>query len=205
MDVTAAVRKLRRSISRSPSKFLTRNASQDPDNLQQASPQCSPCRASEGIEKSRHISQLESGATQLALLKALEAAVDPSMVAAIGALKRSDATMNLDQPNQGSPVAKRRSVNSIAGASQADDTNIFGAHSTASQSFSILEDSLSDYELFPMQQAADSAPTPATNIPKRSSSLRKSTLQQRYGEKTSWGKRSGDRQLAQLGSDPQTP
>ncbi|KAH7011521.1 kinase-like domain-containing protein [Ilyonectria destructans] len=130
---------------------------------------------------------------------------DNYMVSNTGSLKRSDATMNLDQPSQGSPVAKRRSLHGITGLVQNEDQNIFGSNTTSSQSFSIHEDSGSEYELSgaggaPLRDPLPS-PTPTANVPKRSSSLRKSTLQQRYGERGSLGRRTGERQLAQISAD----
>ncbi|KAK5992319.1 Mitosis inhibitor protein kinase wee1 [Cladobotryum mycophilum] len=323
MDVTAAVRSLRRSMSRSPTKLLTRTTSQTSDNSRQGSPQ-SPCRRigttplqqrhllsttpqtappalhssstlggaphqsaaltplrpsvklslrsakaaktstpsritraraspksplkralsatpdsgnsagahsstlsspgtrlmgqentislrstpRKGIEKSRHTSQLDTGATQAAFLKAFDSIIDSPMVSTTGALKRSDATMNLDQPNQGSPVAKRRSLHSVANAAQPEDMNIFGTNTSSSQPFDIHEDLFPEYELSGAMgsgfQRDLPSPTP-TSIPKRSSSLRKSTLQQRYGDKNSWGRRTGERQLAQMSGDFSTP
>lgn len=130
---------------------------------------------------------------------------DNYMVSNTGSLKRSDATMNLDQPSQGSPVAKRRSLHGITGLVQNEDQNIFGSNTTSSQSFSIHEDFGSEYELSgtggaPLRDPLPS-PTPTANVPKRSSSLRKSTLQQRYGERGSLGRRTGERQLAQISAD----
>ncbi|KAH7148518.1 hypothetical protein EDB81DRAFT_882937 [Dactylonectria macrodidyma] len=130
---------------------------------------------------------------------------DSFMVSNTGSLKRSDATMNLDQPSQGSPVAKRRSLHGITGLVQNEDQNIFGSNTTCSQSFSIHEDSGSEYELsgaggVSLRDPLPS-PTPTANVPKRSSSLRKSTLQQRYGERGSLGRRTGERQLAQISAD----
>ncbi|RFU78442.1 wee wee-unclassified kinase [Trichoderma arundinaceum] len=151
-----------------------------------------------------------SVASPFAFLKALDAAGDSSMVAATGALKRSDATMNLDKSNQGSPVAKRRSLHGIMSSVQTEDLNIFGSSTSPPSTFDIHEDAFTEYELSGIAGAAFhrdplATPSPASNIPKRSSSLRRSTLQQRYGEKTSWGKRSGERQLSQLGGDFSTP
>ena len=123
-----------------------------------------------------------------------------------GSLRRSDATMNLDQPSQGSPVAKRRSLHGISALGQNEDQSIFGANTTSSQSFFIHEDSSTEYEIAgtsgsPFRDPLPS-PTPTnSNVPKRSSSWRKSTLQQRYGERGSWGRRSGERQLAQMSAD----
>ncbi|KAG5976366.1 hypothetical protein E4U58_004313 [Claviceps cyperi] len=135
------------------------------------------------------------------------------MVSGTGALKRSDATMNLDYPNQGSPVAKRRSLHGITGLVSSGDLNIFGTNTTSSQSFDIHEDSLPcEYELSGatnnppfLRREPLASPSPVSNLPKRSSSLRKSTLQQRYGDKGPWGRRSGERQLAQMGGEYSTP
>ncbi|KAI1009614.1 hypothetical protein LB504_003332 [Fusarium proliferatum] len=314
IDVTSAVRTLRRSISRSPSKFLTRSNSQNslsPESPHQTSPQ-SPCRRfgatpqnqqllpshtrsapphingaphstaftpfrpsvrlslrsakagktspsrpltraraspksplkralnmapdsgnslpavplasvidASGQEnnalgatspisvspvKRRSLTLDVAGSSPTSFLKSLDSNNDGQMVPNNGSLKRSDATMNLDQPSQGSPVAKRRSLHGISGLGQNEDQNIFGANTTSSQSFYIHEDSSTEYEIAgtsgsPFRDPVPS-PTPATtNVPKRSSSLRKSTLQQRYGERGSWGRRSGERQLAQMSSE----
>ncbi|GFP56912.1 mitosis inhibitor protein kinase wee1 [Trichoderma asperellum] len=148
-----------------------------------------------------------TGASQLAFLKALDETSDPSMTPTTGALKRSDATMNLDQSNQGSPVAKRRSLHGIMNSAQSQD--LFGSSASPPGVFDIHEDAFPEYELsgtggatFERDHLA--SPTHASNIPKRSSSLRRSTLQQRYSEKISWGKRSGERQLSPLGADIST-
>lgn len=130
---------------------------------------------------------------------------DCYMISTSGALKRSDATMNLDQPSQGSPVAKRRSLHGISGLSHNEELSIFGSNTTSSQSFNIHEDLGSEYELSgiggtPFREPLPS-PTPTSSVPKRTSSLRKSTLQQRYGERGSLGRRTGERQLAQMSAD----
>ncbi|TWU72423.1 hypothetical protein ED733_002861 [Metarhizium rileyi] len=328
MDVSSAVRNLRRSISRSPSKFLSRTSSQSSGSSRQASPQ-SPCRRfgatpqrqyispsqpqtappavtsthaitphqtsvltplrpsvrlslrsaksaktsststrplarvraspksplkralsatpdsgnlgqqsltssptsvtprgqenkfsprsahSTGDKSSRHSFHLDvSGSSEYAALKALDTPSSESyMVSTTGALKRSDATMNLDYPNQGSPASKRRSLHGAAGLGPSGDFNIFGANTSSSQSFDIHEDPQAlEYEPTGAVSGFSSSnreplvsASPLANLPKRSSSLRKSTLQQRYGDKTSWGRRSGERQLAQMGGDNFTP
>ncbi|KAK2603678.1 mitosis inhibitor protein kinase swe1 [Conoideocrella luteorostrata] len=169
-----------------------------------------------GDKPSRHSFHLDvSGSSQDAVLKALDTVSNESyMVSTTGALKRSDATMNLDYPNQGSPVAKRRSLHGIPGLSQtAGEASIFGTNTTSSSSFDIHEDSMpSEYELSgvanessPIRREPLASSSPVSNLPKRSSSLRKSTLQQRYGDKGSWGRRSGERQLAQMGGAASTP
>ncbi|GAB0135716.1 hypothetical protein EsDP_00004043 [Epichloe bromicola] len=182
------------------------------------SPQTSAQRNSRfclGDKPSRHSFHLDvSGSSQYAALKALDVASnEPYLVSTTGALKRSDATMNLDYPNQGSPMAKRRSLHGITGLGQSGDMSIFGTNTTSSQSFDIHEDPIpSEYELSgafndpsSIRREPFASPSPVSNLPKRSSSLRKSTLQQRYGDKGSWGRRSGERQLAQMGGENSTP
>lgn len=172
------------------------------------------------IEKqTRHSVHLDvsGGASQLSFLEALDANTDSYMVPTTGALKRSDATINLDHPNQGSPVAKRRSLHGISSLGQTEDLNIFESALSASQSFDIHEDSLSEYELTGVVDGVTSdgsesalhrdplaSPTPGSNVNSRSSSLRRSTLQQRYGDKGSLGRRTGERQLAQMTADTST-
>lgn len=115
--------------------------------------------------------------------------------------------MNLDQASLGSPVAKRRSLH--GSASFGHDFNVFDHGPASSPQFDIHDDSNHEYEL----SAASLAPENAslTSMPRRSSSLRKSTLQQRHGEKTSWGRRHAAQVLAaqqlaaQNGSEVSTP
>lgn len=106
-------------------------------------------------------------------------------------LKRSDAIMNLDQASLGSPVAKRRSLH--GSASFGHDFNVFD-HGPSSQ-FDIHDDSSHEYELSTASITSESSSS-FTSMPRRSSSLRKSTLQQRHGEKTSWGRRQAAQALA---------
>jgi mitosis inhibitor protein kinase SWE1 len=107
-------------------------------------------------------------------------------------LKRSDAIMNLDQASLGSPVAKRRSLH--GSASFGHDFNVFDHGPSSPPNFDIHDDSNHEYEL----SAASLTPeSPSSSyMPRRSSSLRKSTLQQRHGEKTSWGRRHAAQVLA---------
>ncbi|KAK0108373.1 hypothetical protein ONS95_003184 [Cadophora gregata] len=120
-------------------------------------------------------------------------------------LKRSDAIMNLDQASLGSPVAKRRSLH--GSASFGHDFNVFD-HGPSSQ-FDIHDESNHEYELSTASITSEN-PSTFTSMPRRSSSLRKSTLQQRHGEKTSWGRRQAAQalaaqQLANLGPHVSTP
>lgn len=168
-----------------------------------------------GIEKSsRHSFHLDvTGAAQQAFLKALDVSADSQVTSTTGALKRSDATMNLDRPNQGSPVAKRRSLHGVANPAPTEEQNVFSTSTIAFPTFDIHEDTFAEYELSgagsgTQHDSLSSPPPPPpvlSNIPKRSSSLRKSTLQQRYGDKNSWGRRTGERQLAQMSGEFSTP
>ncbi|EMT63344.1 mitosis inhibitor protein kinase swe1 [Fusarium oxysporum] len=141
----------------------------------------SPISVSPVKRRSLTLDVAESSPTSF--LKSLDSNNDGQMVTNNGSLKRSDATMNLDQPSQGSPVAKRRSLHGISGLGQNEDQNIFGANTTSSQSFYIHEDSSTEYEIAgtsgsPFRDPVPS-PTPATtNVPKRSSSLRNSLTEE---------------------------
>ncbi|RKF58680.1 putative protein kinase [Erysiphe neolycopersici] len=104
-------------------------------------------------------------------------------------LKRSDAIMDLDQASLGSPVAKRRSLHGSANFGH--DFNVFDYGPPASE---IHEDLNSEYELSSASFLTDSQQF--ASLPKRSSSLRKSTLQQRHGEKKSFGRRHAAQLLA---------
>ena len=116
-------------------------------------------------------------------------------------LKRSDAIMNLDQASLGSPVAKRRSLH--GSASFGHDFNVFDHGPSSSPQFDIHDDSNQEYELSTTSLSAETGSS-FTSMPRRSSSLRKSTLQQRHGEKTSWGRRHAAQVLAtqQLANNP---
>ncbi|CAL3967423.1 unnamed protein product [Diplocarpon coronariae] len=122
-------------------------------------------------------------------------------------LKRSDAIMNLDQASLGSPVAKRRSLH--GSASFGHDFNVFDHAPSSSSQFDIHDDSNHEYELSTASVLHENS-TSFTAMPRRSSSLRKSTLQQRHGEKTSWGRRQAAQalaaqQLANCGPQISTP
>ncbi|TEA21930.1 Mitosis inhibitor protein kinase wee1 [Colletotrichum sidae] len=128
--------------------------------------------------------------------------------------------MNLDQASLGSPVAKRRSLHGISSFSQntpASDFNIFDNHGNSSShtnttgktNFDIHDEASREYELFgssvPSHRDPLPSPTPPPQAPRRTGSLRKSTLQQRQHDRTSWGRRSGANHLAQMSGDFSTP
>lgn len=103
--------------------------------------------------------------------------------AAVSPLKRSDGTMNLDQASRGSPSAKRRSVYTpnMSGEfsifdNDNDDALIMGDEPLETES----ED-----EMPPPPPAPVSPFSPFATVPKRSCSLRRSTLQQRQSDRPS--------------------
>ncbi|PNH59698.1 hypothetical protein VD0002_g7872 [Verticillium dahliae] len=170
------------------------------------------------LEKSsRHSLHLDvSGSVHQNIFRAMDNSELPSGTAGSGALKRSDAIMDLDQPNVSSPVAKRRSLHGIASFGYTETgANIFGGSTPvpSSTSFEIHDDTTSsnrEYELFGSGSVAHREPLPsptppAPSIPRRTGSLRKSTLQQRQHDRSSWGRRSGANHLAQMSGDFSTP
>jgi len=123
-----------------------------------------------------------------------------TMASTSSPLKRSDAIMNLDQASLGSPVAKRRSLH--GSASFGHDFNVFDHGPTSSSpQFEIHDDSNHEYELSTASIPSDNSSSPLTSMPRRSSSLRRSTLQQRHGEKTSWGRRHAAQLALQLANN----
>ncbi|PGH14805.1 WEE protein kinase [Helicocarpus griseus UAMH5409] len=94
-------------------------------------------------------------------------------------LKRSDVIMNLDQNTRESPSAKRRSLH---GASFGPDFNFFdGENGTGNMTDKQPKSNENDSPASPFVQTSASFPS---MIPKRSCSLRKSTLQQRQSERS---------------------
>ncbi|KAI2787804.1 hypothetical protein POX_f08181 [Penicillium oxalicum] len=101
--------------------------------------------------------------------------------ATVSPLKRSDGLMNLEQASRGSPSTKRRSVHASA---MSADFSIFDQQSeTAPSSPSGYGDEAKSYFPTPTQPL-----NPFATIPKRSSSLRRSTLQQRQVERPLFGR-----------------
>lgn len=92
-------------------------------------------------------------------------------------MKRTDGVMNLDHPDFGSPSAKRRSMH----APSVMDFSIFEADNL--QDGTQEKRSQDDHDWF--RNIPLSPSTRFSTIPKRSHSLRKSTLQQRQSDKSS--------------------
>jgi mitosis inhibitor protein kinase SWE1 len=101
----------------------------------------------------------------------------------VSPLKRSDGIMNLDQASFESPSAKRRSLH---GANSTSDFNIFDG-TDSSQDGSPPREPLdgsirnSEVQTFAVPHSPAS---PFATIPRRSSSLRRSTLQQRQSDRS---------------------
>ncbi|KAI4186781.1 MAG: hypothetical protein L6R41_003258 [Letrouitia leprolyta] len=91
-------------------------------------------------------------------------------------LKRSDGVMNRDHGSMGSPSAKRRSLH---GASFSPDFNIFDHESSLQNNHQLL----SERSSFDGSSATDHQPL-LSPLPKRTSSLRRTTLQQRHDKPT---------------------
>lgn len=157
--------------------------------------------------QSRHSMHLDiSGAAKNTFPRLFDFKADPIPSTSVSPLKRSDALMSPDPASVGSPVAKRRSLHGISATSMSE-SNIFDVSSPTSPTFEIHEDPNKEYELGTdpsLERDGPTSPTP-TAMPRRSDSLRRSTLQQRQGEKSSWGRRQGEKHLAQLGTEAASP
>ncbi|KAI1211649.1 uncharacterized protein F4807DRAFT_458544 [Annulohypoxylon truncatum] len=126
-----------------------------------------------------------------------------TMTSVASPLKRSDASMNLDQTLSGSPNPKRRSYGP---ATMNLDFNVFDQAGATSPNQE-QDDSSREYDWTSPSSTNVTEPlisfTPPAAPVRRAGSLRKSTLQQR--ERTSWGKRNAAQQLAQNAGEVTTP
>ncbi|KAL4925888.1 tyrosine protein kinase SWE1 [Aspergillus undulatus] len=96
---------------------------------------------------------------------------------AVSPLKRSDGIMNLDRASRGSPSAKRRSVHA---ANLSGDFSIFDSENvthTPEDPKTAESDSEKDAIFFPTSTTPPFSPF--ATVPRRTSSLRRSTVQQR--------------------------
>ena len=94
----------------------------------------------------------------------------------VSPMKRNDSAMTLGQPNFGSPSAKRRSLHGPG-----LDFSIFETDSMGSEDYGEQRRSQDDIDW--QRYGSPMSSTRFSTIPKRSSSLRKSTLQQRQAER----------------------
>ncbi|KXJ90788.1 hypothetical protein Micbo1qcDRAFT_183721 [Microdochium bolleyi] len=157
-----------------------------------------PRKSSDKVSN-RHSVHLDvTGTSQLAKSRFSDAGITSNPNIMASPLKRSDATMSLDQVASGSPKAKRRSYGP---SNFAADFNVFDQTPSSPKSPESLttEQDWPMAGLYPPMSSMESIfpPTPSA-IPRRAGSLRKSTLQQRHSsERTSWGKRQAAQALAQ--------
>lgn len=193
-----------------PSAFGAEARGQENASLSDCPIALSPATRRNLERPSRHSMHLDvSGSSKSGVSKFLDNNGDSLPAISVSPLKRSDATMSLGQANFGSPVAKRRSLHGISSLGS-DTGSVFDQiPAPAPQSFDIHEDANHEYQLTgaPASPFRDliSSPTPSV-LAKRSSSLRKSTLQQRHGEnRGSLGRRAGEKQLAQFSAESATP
>ncbi|RYP55267.1 hypothetical protein DL768_000022 [Monosporascus sp. mg162] len=158
-----------------------------------------------GAEKphNRHSMHLDiaGASSQFAMPRPADANSPIPASPVVSPLKRSDATMNLDQSSSGSPRPKRRSYGP---SNFGSDFNVFDL-GPGSPSPEIHEDTAREYEWTGSSTAISSEqavpPTPSV-MPRRAGSLRRSTLQQRHStERTSWGRRHAAQQLSQVPND----
>ena len=109
-------------------------------------------------------------------------------------LKRTESVVNLDRASMGSPVAKRRSLHAGVFGS---DFNIFEQSMAAAGAAAAAEPVAEQREGSAATAAAavvtssvhpgsDHPPSPAAPLPRRASSLRRSTLQQRHQERPTY-------------------
>ncbi|KAI0407605.1 hypothetical protein F4802DRAFT_595006 [Xylaria palmicola] len=118
--------------------------------------------------------------------------------------KRNDTTMNLDQPTENSPKAKRRSYGP---SSLGDSFNIFDHFPKPNNPIDIHDDSSNEYDWNRViGTPADLLPPTHASVPRRAGSLRKSTLQQRHNsDRTSLSRRSGLTSLSNMAVSTQDP
>ncbi|KAJ2892650.1 protein kinase [Zalerion maritima] len=178
-------------------------------------PPLSPIPARTVDRGNRHSMHLDiSGASNQTIFKLFESTTPEGLPASSTAspLKRSDATMDFDQPSLDSPVAKRRSVHGFGGLGVPENFNIFDQDlSPANQTFEVHRDEDSFDKEYLLTGAPNSrldtpaSPTPHHQFPRRSGSLRR-TAHQRISGRDSWGRRQAAQNMANANNnDVATP
>ncbi|KAA8652310.1 hypothetical protein EYZ11_011669 [Aspergillus tanneri] len=120
--------------------------------------------------------------------------------ATVSPLKRSDGIMNLDRASRGSPSAKRRSVQA---ANVSNEFSIFDGEATPTTVEESVGETLAE-DVITSFPTTISPFSPFATIPKRSSSLRRSTLQQRQSDRSlfSRAKAMGESESYETGNRP---
>ncbi|KAI1362691.1 hypothetical protein F5Y08DRAFT_268405 [Xylaria arbuscula] len=165
--------------------YLPLTASYGQENISVPTTRSAAPRKSSEKPSNRHSMHLDMSGSSLLNLQ--------PFVEASPVKKRNDATMNLDQPAENSPKAKRRSYGP---SSLGDSFNIFDHFpKPASTTPEACDDLPSEYDWTNHVTAGPVEPSPSTTLaamPRRAGSLRKSTLQQRHNsERTSLSRRTG--------------
>ena len=173
--------------------------SRDHGNAAPASP--APTRGRPGKRETRSLSPLdglgvdvESRAETMHAVDDRSAAPTPELPIPARALpitssplKRTESVVNLDRASVGSPVAKRRSLHA---AVFGPDFNIFeqamAAAIAAEPAAEQREGSAATVVTSSVHPGDDHPPSPAAPLPRRASSLRRSTLQQRHQERPTY-------------------
>lgn len=122
--------------------------------------------------------------------------------ATVSPLKRSDGIMNLDRASRGSPSAKRRSVHA---ANYPGEFSIFdneGPPPSTVENSAAETSAVADTPSFP--SPVPPFGSPFNTIPKRSSSLRRSTLQQRQNDRSIFSRPRNIGETAET-TDPGSP
>ncbi|KAI1657366.1 hypothetical protein F4813DRAFT_396513 [Daldinia decipiens] len=151
----------------------------------------------------RHSVHLDmTGSSQFGTSRFGDANNNTTMTSVTSPLKRSDATMNLDQTLTGSPKPKRRSYGPT---NLGVDFNVYD-HGPGSPNAETQDDPSREYDW--TGSISPNVSEPLASLAshaaiRRAGSLRKSTLQQR--ERTSWGKRHAAQQLSQSSGEATTP
>ena len=196
-----------RTSPRSPAKRVL-NVSTDQGNAKPLQPVLAPSGeenmpATPGIditpaEKPTDASHADNGQSPRPTLSRIEKRRSGTFgsYATVSPLKRSDGIMNLDQASRGSPSAKRRSLHApnLGGEFSILD-NETGAGDEPTPDSSSSED-------MPPPPVPLSPFSPFATIPKRSCSLRRSTLQQRQGDRSLFGRSRFGGEPGDFGTPP---
>ncbi|PSR78955.1 hypothetical protein BD289DRAFT_109238 [Coniella lustricola] len=178
------------------------------DHILNASP--TSRKSSEKSQTRQSLHSDAAGASKNTVSRSFDLKLEPLPTVSVSPLKRSDAFMSPIETRTGNPVPKRRSLHGVTNEST-KATKIFEQHASKStRIYDILEDkhrsqeNVGDTDDSFFDDDIPASPTPFA-MPRRSDSLRRSTLQQRQGEKPSLGRRQGEKHLAQMGVDAATP
>jgi mitosis inhibitor protein kinase SWE1 len=183
---------LRRAVGALPESRDTRSHFSIPDsNHDQENSDCAASHLTSILDSgissdrpSRHSMHFDTSEGSRLLSPKLFEGRNETPHSVVSPLKRSDALMDLGQSNSASPKAKRRSLHGLS--SLAGDVSILDQVSAPNSSFDIHEDGTdqsasSSDAARPVSESHTSSASAA--VPRRPSSLRKKTLQQRTADR----------------------